>query len=249
MRVVDSALLLAGIGEPPPDLSWFLVFQVINRRVWSLASSATAANVPRALPNAPNGYAPANVTCPETRPSIRSASKLSPNETAWQQVRLNSTTQAMKDFFSAVKIADFDAVKFLNGAAAGQPPNVAIAVSGGGYRAMLTGAGVVKAFDSRSDGQSAPASTGGVLQSSTYLAGLSGGSWLVASIYANNFTTISALQDDAAGEAWQLGRSITEGPSSGPFGSMNTSTYLMNVVEQVNEKAKAGFNTTVTDAW
>lgn len=150
----------------------------------------------------------------------------------------------MKNFFGNVKIANFDAVNYLTNVTTEQPPNVAIAVSGGGYRAMLIGAGVVKAFDSRTPGSSGTGQLGGVVQSSTYLAGLSGGSWLVASIYANNFTTISALQDDTTNEAWQLDQSIEEGPIA-----MNTTTYFATIVEQVNSKYKAGFNTTVTDAW
>lgn len=150
----------------------------------------------------------------------------------------------MKNFFGNVKIPNFDAVKYLTNVSTEQPPNVAIAVSGGGYRAMLTGAGVVKAFDSRTPVSSGAGQLGGLLQSATYLAGLSGGSWLVASIYANNFTTISALQDDTTGEAWQLGQSIEEGPST-----MNSTTYFATIIEQVNSKYEAGFNTTVTDPW
>ncbi|RAK78986.1 uncharacterized protein BO72DRAFT_446728 [Aspergillus fijiensis CBS 313.89] len=53
----------------------------------------------------------------------------------------------MKDFFGDVHVKDFDAVSYLERVAS--PPNVDIAVSGGGYRALMNGAGALKAFDSR----------------------------------------------------------------------------------------------------
>ncbi|PHH74587.1 hypothetical protein CDD80_2987 [Ophiocordyceps camponoti-rufipedis] len=46
-------------------------------------------------------------------------------------------------------------------------PNIGIAVSGGGYRAMMTGAGVLAAFDDRTAGTVAPGGLGGLLQSAT----------------------------------------------------------------------------------
>lgn len=58
-------------------------------------------------------------------------------------------------------------------------PTIGIAMSGGGYRSMLTGAGILSALDSRSSNTR----LGGILQSTTYLAGISGGLWLVM----NNF--------------------------------------------------------------
>lgn len=55
-------------------------------------------------------------------------------------------------------------------------PNIGIATSGGGWRALMSGAGVIEAFDSRTS----KSKLGGLLQSATYLAGLSGGGWLVS---------------------------------------------------------------------
>ena len=52
-------------------------------------------------------------------------------------------------------------------------PKIGIAISGGGYRAAQYGAGVLSAFDARND-SAKHAGTGGLLQVSTYLAGLSG---------------------------------------------------------------------------
>lgn len=52
-------------------------------------------------------------------------------------------------------------------------PNIGIAISGGGYRAMLNGAGVLEAFDSRTPHSTSSGHLGGVLQSATYLSGKS----------------------------------------------------------------------------
>jgi lysophospholipase len=52
-------------------------------------------------------------------------------------------------------------------------PKLGIALSGGGYRAAQYGAGVLSALDSRNDSSKA-AGTGGLLQVTSYLAGLSG---------------------------------------------------------------------------
>ncbi|OBZ78586.1 Lysophospholipase [Grifola frondosa] len=71
-------------------------------------------------------------------------------------------------------------------------PKVAIAVSGGGYRAAIFGAGVLHALDGR-NAQSVEVGTGGLLQATSYLSGLSGGSWLVGSLAQANFPTIPDL--------------------------------------------------------
>ncbi|KAM9926922.1 hypothetical protein OXX80_010445 [Metschnikowia pulcherrima] len=61
---------------------------------------------------------------------------------------------------------------------------IGISVSGGGYRSMLSGAGVLSAMDIRTpDSEN---HLGGILQSSTYIAGNSGGSWLVANNLLND---------------------------------------------------------------
>ena len=52
-------------------------------------------------------------------------------------------------------------------------PKIGIAVSGGGYRAAQYGAGVLSALDARNDSAKA-AGTGGLLQVTSYLSGLSG---------------------------------------------------------------------------
>lgn len=87
-------------------------------------------------------------------------------------------------------------------------------MSGGGYRAMLSGAGALAAWDIRSDGSQKEGNLGGLLQSATYLSGLSGGGWLVGSLMMNNWTSVQESVNYPG--IWQLQNSIFEGMSLAP---------------------------------
>ncbi|QUC23453.1 uncharacterized protein UV8b_07694 [Ustilaginoidea virens] len=191
------------------------------------------------------GYAPASDKCPSSRPEVRSGPSLSPREKAWLPKRRQQTISHIRDFLKRNAIPGFDSDKYLGGVGPDSPalPNIGIAVSGGGYRAMLTGAGAVAAFDSRSPGSTSKGNIGGLLQSATYLSGLSGGGWLVGSIYANNFTTIQAAVN--SGRIWQFGRSILKGPA----GMTTSEYYALIFLEQVRKKHKEGYRRTITDYW
>lgn len=95
----------------------------------------------RAQPNAPDGYSPADEDCPSARPVIRTASKLSPNETSWLEQRRGKTVGPMRDLLGRINITGFDAAAYISDHAQNISalPNIAIAVSGGGYRALLNG--------------------------------------------------------------------------------------------------------------
>ncbi|KAJ6783049.1 hypothetical protein PWT90_01871 [Aphanocladium album] len=200
----------------------------------------------RATAQAPDGYAPAEVTCPKTRPFIRdsSSSVLSPEEKAWLPMRRQETISHIKDFLKRAAIPNFDSDQYLKDVTSNSSalPNIGIAVSGGGYRAMLNGAGAIKAFDSRSAGSTDKGNLGGLLQSATYLSGLSGGGWLVGSIYTNNFTTVQAAVDSK--EIWQFGQSILEGPKN-----IGIVDYYATIIDELDKKREAGFNRSITDIW
>lgn len=208
---------------------------------------------PRALPDSPSrGYAPATVDCPSTRPVIRSAARLSPQEADWLRTRRANTVQPLKDFLGASSIADFDAPAYVEKHRQNLTalPNVGIAVSGGGYRAMMNGAGFVAAADARTPGATDKGGIGGLLQSSTYLAGLSGGGWLVGSIYSNNFSTVTNLRDGSKGSSvWKLDRSILQGPKEKGISIVNTASYWDDVFTAVETKADAHYDTSITDYW
>jgi lysophospholipase len=71
-------------------------------------------------------------------------------------------------------------------------PRIGIALSGGGFRATLNGAGVMQAFDS-SNASALRAGTGGILNSSLYITGLSGGAWAVGSWALNGYPNIATM--------------------------------------------------------
>ncbi|KAJ5947266.1 lysophospholipase 1 [Penicillium verhagenii] len=195
---------------------------------------------PRALPDAPNGYAPVHVQCPASRPTIRSASTLSTNETAWLQTRRQKTTSSLKVFFGHVNIDDFDAVSYIENHSGDELPNIAIGISGGGLVAALNGAGAIKAFDERTEGATAQGQLGGLLQSSTYFSALSGGSWALGSIYVNNFTTVTNLQDNL----WDFAAGLELGP-----GTIEPLEMWENMTAEVKSKREAGFSTGDADFW
>lgn len=213
-----------------------------------LASAIPSPHI-RALPNAPDEYAPANVTCPAVKPTVRSASKLSQNETNWLESRRKEIVSPLKDLLGRLNLTNFDASAYIDRVSTNTSniPNIGIAVSGGGYRAMLNGAGALKAFDSRTSNSTASHQLGGLLQSTTYLSALSGGGWLVGSVFINNFTTINDLQTSE--KTWDLTNSILEGPNVKHFQTINTIDYWTKLVETVHTKKHAGFNTSLTDYW
>ena len=122
----------------------------------------------------------------------------------------------LREFLVRMNISGFDAGSYIDTHKDNltELPNIGIAASGGGYRALLNGAGALAAFDRRTPNSTNTGQLGGLLQSATYLAGLSGGGWLVGSVMTNNFSSVQNLMDatpDESGGLWQFGRSILEG--------------------------------------
>ncbi|KAI5278768.1 Lysophospholipase 1, partial [Ascosphaera aggregata] len=205
----------------------------------------------RALPNAPDSYAPKAVQCPPIRPSVRSSARVSDEEAKWLVKRKEHTEPALHKFLKRVSIDGFDADQWLKSHKekdASAVPNVAIAASGGGYRAMLNGAGAIAAFDERTPNSTAEGHLGGLLQASTYVSGLSGGSWLVGSVFLNNFTAIHDLQKSES--VWDLSRSILKGPTDHSFFLLkfkDNIEYLYHLRKQIETKKHANFSLALTD--
>jgi len=84
-------------------------------------------------------YAPKNVTCPANL--IRYGDNgLSPLESQYISQRRTKATQNLQSWLERVNLDNFDVSAFL--ANQSNVPTLAFAFSGGGYRAMLNGAGV-----------------------------------------------------------------------------------------------------------
>ncbi|QIX01617.1 hypothetical protein AMS68_007134 [Peltaster fructicola] len=204
--------------------------------------------------NQPHGYAPQTGSCPSTAPTARSAASLSSDEVSWLASRRNATIDPLRTLLSRMNFSGFDAAQYINNHSQNVSalPNIGIAVSGGGYRAMLNGAGVIAAFDNRTINATSSGHLGGLLQSATYLSALSGGGWLVGSLYSNNFTSVQNIVDQSANadnDLWQLSNSIFEGPSSGHSHLLSSLDYYGDLIKQVKAKDDAGFNITITDYW
>ncbi|KAI9149911.1 Lysophospholipase [Paramyrothecium foliicola] len=201
----------------------------------------------RALPDSPSGnYTPIIVPCPANRPKIRSAAALSDEESDWLKLRQKAIADPLVEFLSRASIQNFDAQRFRsNGGNSGlELPRIGLAFSGGGYRALMNGAGFLSAADSRTQGLPENGGIQGLLQAATYIAGLSGGNWLVGSVYSNNFSTVQDIQS----KAWKFDRDIFKGPESKGISLLNTGEYWAQVATQVAAKAE-GWDTSLTDYW
>ncbi|KAK4208973.1 acyl transferase/acyl hydrolase/lysophospholipase [Rhypophila decipiens] len=199
--------------------------------------------------DAPDGYAPAPVQCPEARPTIRPADTLSIQESDWLRARDKNTFEAMLNVLPRLGVTGLDVEGYLRNLSEskGLLPRLGIAMSGGGYRALLNGAGALAAFDNRTANSTGPGQLGGILQATTYLCGLSGASWLVGSLYTQNSTTVESIIDAREGflsQLWQFNDSVLRGPAE-----LRTGQYYRELADAVDAKFKAGFNTSITDFW
>lgn len=169
-------------------------------------------------------YAPVTATCASTA-LVRDASGLSTEESTWTESRKAIADEALKTWLAQQNSAWADATTL---------PKLALSSSGGGYRAMLGGAGVIKGFDSRDSN----VSTSGLWQALTYHAGLSGGAWLVSSVAGNNWPTISSLVTGLWSDTLDETLLLAEGLDG-----------AIDIVADVKAKYAAGFDTTLTDPW
>ncbi|EGX54033.1 hypothetical protein AOL_s00004g66 [Orbilia oligospora ATCC 24927] len=182
------------------------------------------------------GYGPFQVMSPADIVSVRRGGKFAKEEASWINGRMKVVNTALTDYLGRVGMKGFDHKGFMKG----YTPTVGLAFSGGGYRAMLNGAGVISAFDSRNPKAMGPGGLGGLLQGTTYLSGLSGGGWLVGSMAVNEFPSIGEIQQSE--RMWKLEDSIFS-----PLGK--SYKYYPSILAQAKEKLDAGFDITLTDIW
>ncbi|KAK0113324.1 hypothetical protein ONS95_013580 [Cadophora gregata] len=181
------------------------------------------------IASATSSYAPVATSCPTT-PLVRSTSSgLSDSEETYRVIRKAKADLALAAWLlkanpSFVNSLDCDM------------PTIALTSSGGGFRATLSGAGTVQALDSRDT----KVSTSGLYQAISHHSGLSGGSWLLSSIIANNFPTISSLYNSS----WKTGL------ANGLFNPLGKQTEVYNTISNdLLLKEAQGFRGTIADAW
>jgi len=120
------------------------------------------------------GYAATWVPCGTAATHVRSATALGSGESRWLASRTASANEALRTYLPSAwkEKHQYDLDKIMS-----TPPRVGLAFSGGGYRAMLTGAGALSVLHEN-----------GILNSSLYISGLSGGAWAVGTWALLNFT-------------------------------------------------------------
>ncbi|KAL8286283.1 hypothetical protein RQP46_004771 [Phenoliferia psychrophenolica] len=122
-------------------------------------------------------------------------------------------------------------------------PRVSTAISGGGYRASLFGAGTLSSLDSRNATHVAP-----LLQLSDYLSGLSGGSWCVSSLAMNDLPDLFSLVLGGNGQnGWMLDLALLD--PAGILGISDNSDYYDVLFKDVDAKGDAGFPVSLVDVW
>lgn len=192
---------------------------------------------------ATNGYVPVSTTCPATQ-LVRQANGVSSAEAEYISHRYEKATTALNSWLTSLN-AGFETSHEKRQWNSWQPQNkapvIALTSSGGGYRAQLTGAGVVKGFDNREVNKTA---VSGLYQAFTYHSGLSGGSWLLSSIAGNDYPTISSLQTNLWETALQ--NSLLVPPI---LVSQQASSIYNAVLADVQAKTAAGYPPSLIDPW
>lgn len=186
------------------------------------------------------GYAPGNVTCPN-KSLIREADGLSSEEQQWLSHRNPITKSRINEFLSSSNLTDFDVDDFMD--QVNDTIKLGIAFSGGGFRAMFNGAGQLLGLDDRFEDANTYG-LGGILQSSTYLAGLSGGNWLVGSFVFSNFTPVNEILDK--NKIWDVENSII---NVAGWNIIDAVKYYTQIYEALSDKADAGYERSITDIW
>ncbi|KAI5963652.1 uncharacterized protein KGF55_002532 [Candida pseudojiufengensis] len=206
-------------------------------------SSGSSTETGAASTDDSNPYAPYNTTCPSGS-LIRGSNGISDQEKNYVRNRQEITNKNLINFLKKANLTDFDPESFVNDNSNDHNITIGLAFSGGGYRAMLCGAGQLLATDDRFD-DSNDHGVGGLLQSSTYLTGLSGGNWLVGSLVMNNWISVADIFNGSS-QIWQLEDSILN-----PSGIRidKTISYYYGLRQAVLAKDNAGFDTTITDIW
>ncbi|KAG0656125.1 Lysophospholipase 1 [Maudiozyma exigua] len=198
-----------------------------------------------------NGYAPATVNCNSNITLTRNATDLSESESNWLAKKDVLTKEALQSFLtrSSQNFTDKSILDSLfKNSNISDIPRVGIAASGGGYRAMFGGAGMLAAMDNRTVGANEHG-LGGLLQGATYLSALSGGSWMTSTIVFNNWTSVQDIlyqMSDSNNSIWNTAQSpFTPG---GTNSTITTERYR-NITTAIDEKRDAGFPVSLADVW
>ncbi|GAA93647.1 hypothetical protein E5Q_00291 [Mixia osmundae IAM 14324] len=221
----------------------FLGFRCLSLLL--LAHSLDAAAI-APLPGAvSSGYAPTMGACPstplvrDTGSPLKGSQAVSAEEAAYVASRQATLPTLWNTYISSTGTG-YTKAQFTKGY-----PNFGIAVSGGGERAALYGAGALSAFDARNS-SAVRTKTAGLLQLASRITGLSGGSWIVGSLASRGLPTLSSLVfgGDSSPNGWILQKGLFE--TGDPAGD---AAYYANILHDVEAKRLAGFPVSLTDVF
>ena len=187
----------------------------------------------------PHSYAPAHVNCPLDYRWLRPANGLNPQEANWVEGKNPVVANALTSYLEQLKLRDFDVQKYIAAVKSNNfahVPIIGFVISGGGWASAFTGTGALRALDNRLDAAN-DQKTGGLLQSTTYLSGASGGSWPVMSLTQYDFPAI----DDLVKE-WY--------PNISTLNLKNDTAHTASaetVFKDIAVKAKANFPVSIAD--
>ncbi|CEH18904.1 lysophospholipase plb1 [Ceraceosorus bombacis] len=219
-----------------------------------LQRSAARAGTLTRRANPSGSYGPDSVSCPAasgaTQPGggigqVRYANSnaLSSGEQDYINRKRSNSQQGWQQWLSSTGAGpDLDGANGIPGGVANYTsaqdrlPRVGIALSGGGYRAMIVGSGVLAGFDSRNQTAN-DRGVGGFLQLADYVAGLSGGSWAVGGYAINDWPTSQQLKDGI----WDLEKDLVV-PDDGKL------SYYTDI-GACTKKRGEGYPTSITDYW
>lgn len=194
-------------------------------------------------------YSPSEGTCPLVNSSaiynstthegyIRSNYLISQDEYSYIAARQAKTSDSLIEFLDNLTIPGYNESSFANYFELLNQTNinVGLSFSGGGFRALFTGAGELMALDSRTSNSSA---LKGLLDSSTYISGLSGGSILLSTLLFNNWTSVESLINDKTTNIWNT----THSPVSRDI------SFWRELLDEVAPKKKAGYEISMVDIY
>ena len=173
-------------------------------------------------------YVPKPALCP-TSGLVRPATSLNTQEAAYVKSRTPKANAALASWLKKQGVSCTSPL-----------PSVGLASSGGGLRALLETAGVVKALD----GRDSNLGTSGLYQGLTYQSGLSGGSWFLSSLAANNWPTVSSLEK----QLWEPAFSASLLLPAYLLSEAGAEEYAV-IAEDLVAKQDAGYQTSIIDAW
>ncbi|KAI5200048.1 lysophospholipase [Aureobasidium subglaciale] len=171
-------------------------------------------------------YAPVSASCPST-PLVRTANSLGSDEATYIAARKPQADAALAAWLQ----------KTDSSFATTNLPTVGLVLSGGGYRALLSGAGLVQGLDARDS----DLSTSGLYQAMTYETSLSGGAWFSTSWTGLNWPTVSYLRDNLWSQSFADSLLV-------PARLLSAVAYA-EIVKDIVDKAKAGFPPTLIDVY